>query len=366
MKTNNGTRRLSFMSLFMATMIVAGVHGVKAQDMLDDTNDLLQDGGAVEMPDMNLEGKLSPSERMRKNRERLEERNKMMVEKKIEDVRVKQEIALTKKLQESFEKGLNNMGEDKVQVAQAAPVAPAPVVAPTVIERIVEVPAPAPLKVQKASKIIAGAGATAIKGDMIDFESKLNLNLSAENHVLPNVSVGIAVGYTTLDITDTANSTFNNGYQNYYNTATYNNYFGSNGRAIAYDRMSVEANGKFFLTVDSKVKPFVGAALGYNRTSMKYNDNGNNYTYTNNTIAGNEGYSSGYVSGSAKLGAEIDFSETVGLNFDLSYTKAITSGIAKQADTTNQNPDQQRLANISNAMEKSDVTAAQVGLVVKF
>jgi hypothetical protein len=332
--------------------------------MLDDTNDLLQDGGAVEMPEMNLEGKLSPSERLRKNRERLEERNKLMVEKKIEDVRIKQEIALTKKLQESFEKGLNNMGEDKVQVAQAAPVAPAPV-APTVIERIIEVPAPAPLKVQKDSKVIAGLGATAIKGDNIDFESKMNVNVSAENHVLPHVSIGIAVGYTTLDITDTANSFINNGYSYNYNTS-YNNSFGTNGRAISYDRLNVETNGKFFLTVDSKVKPFVGAAIGYNRTSMKYNDSGNNYTYANNTVAGNEGYSSGYVSGTAKLGAEVDFSDNIGLNLDLSYTKAITSGIAKQADATNQNPDQLRLANITNAMEKSDVTAVQVGLVVRF
>lgn len=364
MKTSNSNRRLSFMSLFMATMIVSGIHGVKAQDMLDDTEDLLQDGGAVQMDDINLDGKLSASERLRKNRERLEERNKIMVEKKIEDVRIKQEIALTKKLQESFDKSLNNITEDRVQVAQAAPVAPAPV-APTVIEKIIEVPAPAPIKVQKESKIIGGFGATAIKGDMIDFESKLNVNLSAENHVLPNLSVGIGLGYTTLDITDTANSFINNGAQTYYNTG-YNSYFGNNGRAIAYDRLNVETNAKFFLTVDSKVKPFVGTAVGYSRTSMKYSDSGNNYMYTNNVVAGNEGFSSGYVSGAAKLGAEVDFSENVGMNLDLSYTKALTSGMAKKADTTNNNPDQMRLANITKAMEQSDVTAIQMGLVVKF
>lgn len=365
MKTINANRRLSFMSLFLATMMLSGIHSVKAQDMLDDTNDLLQDGGAMQMDDINLDGKLSPSERLRKNRERLEERNKVMVEKKIEDVRIKQEIALTKKLQDSFDKGLNNMGGDTVQVAQAAPqLAPAPVV-PTVIEKIVEVPAPVPAKVQKDSKVIAGLGATAIKGDTIDFESKLNINLSAENHVLPNVSVGIGLGYTTLDITDTANSFINNGSQVYYNTG-YNNYFGNNGRAIAYDRLNVETNSKFFLTVDAKVKPFVGAAVGYSRTSMKYSDSGNNYMYTNNVAAGNEGYSSGFFSAAAKLGAEVDFSENVGLNLDLSYTKALTSGIAKKADATNTNPDQIRLANISNAMEKADLTAVQVGVVVKF
>jgi outer membrane protein W len=370
MKTNNANRRISFMSLFLVTMMLAGIQGVKAQDMLDDTNDLLQDGGAVQMDDINLDGKLSPSERLRKNRERLEERNKQMVEKKIEDVRIRQEIALTNKLQDAFGKSLNNLNEDKVQVAQAAPVAPQPVVAvvaPPVIEtRIVEVPAP--VKAQKDSKVIAAFGATAIKGDMIDFESKLNVNISAENHVLPNVSVGVAVGYSTLDITDTANNFVNNVNQTYYNPG-YTSTFGNTGRAITYDRFNVEANGKFFLTVESKVKPFVGAALGYSRSSMKYTDSGNNYSYTygtNNGVYGNEALSSGYVSGAAKLGAEVDFSETVGMNLDLSYTKAISSGIASKAGVTNTNPDQIRLANITNAMEKADVTAIQVGLVVRF
>ncbi len=369
MKTNTANRRLTFMSLFLVTMMLAGIHGVKAQDMLDDTEELLQDGGAMQMDDINLDGKLSPSERMRKNREKLEERNKMMVEKKIEDVRIRQEIALTNKLQDAFGKSLNNLNEDKVQVAQAAPVAPQPapvvVAAPTVIEtKIVEVPVPE--KVQKDSKVIAALGATAMKGDMIDFESKLNINISAENHLLPNVSMGIAVGYTTLDITDTSNSFVNTSSQIYYNTNSgYNATFGNTGRAISYDRFSVETNAKFFLTVESKVKPFVGAALGYNRSSMKYTDSGNNYAY-NNVNYGNEGQSSGYFSGAAKLGAEVDFSETVGLNLDLSYTKSLSSGIASKNSTTTLNPDQVRLANITKAMEESDVTAVQLGLLVKF
>jgi hypothetical protein len=364
MKNNTSIRRLSFMSLFIATMMIAGIHGSHAQDMLDDTEDLLQDGGAMQMDDINIDGKLSPSERLRKNRERLEERNKQMVEKKIEDVRIRQEIALTNKLQDAFGKSLNNLNEDKVQVAQAAPIAPQPVVAaPPVIEtKIVEIPAP--VKVQKDSKIIASLGATAIKGDTIDFESKFNVTVTAENHVLPNLSVGVGLGYSTLDITDTANSFINNGTQNYYNNG-YNNYFGNNGRAITYDRFNVETNGKFFLTVESKVKPFVGAALGYSRSSMKYTDSGNNYAY-NNVNFGNEGLSSGYLSAAAKLGAEVNFSENIGLNLDLSYTKALSSGISSTAATSNTNPDQVRLANITKAMEQSDITAVQVGLVVRF
>src|SRR5207253_9188086 len=107
--------RLTFMSLFLATALAAGIHApvLHAQDdMLDEADDALQ------MDDINLEGKLSPSERLRQRREKLEERNKVMVEKKIEDIRVKQEIALTNKLQDAFGKSLNNLNEDKVQTVQ--------------------------------------------------------------------------------------------------------------------------------------------------------------------------------------------------------------------------------------------------------
>jgi hypothetical protein len=76
-----------------------------------------------------------------------------MVEKKIEDIRVKQEIALTNKLQGAFNNSLNNLNEDKVQTTQAAPVAPAPVApAPVVETRIIEVAAP-PVKEEKKSNI---------------------------------------------------------------------------------------------------------------------------------------------------------------------------------------------------------------------
>ena len=147
MKLANDNRRLSFMSLFLATVLVAGIHAPKVHaqdDMLDDADGALS-GDALQMDDINLEGKLSPSERLRQRREKLEERNKLMVEKKIEDIRVKQEIQLTNKLQDAFGKSLNNLNEDKVQVAQAAPVAPQPVVAapaPVVETPVVEAATP--------------------------------------------------------------------------------------------------------------------------------------------------------------------------------------------------------------------------------
>lgn len=364
MKLSTENRRLTFMSLFLASALVAGIHSanVAAQDdMLDEAEDALS-SDSLQMDDINLEGKLSPSERLRQRREKLEERNKIMVEKKIEDIRVKQEIALTNKLQDAFGKSLNNLNEDKVQVVQAAPVAPQPIIAPVavvetkLIEEKIE-----PVKEVKKSKVIPYLGATSIKGDKIDFESKLNLGVNLETMVLPQLSVGVGVGYTSLDITDVANTFVNSG--SVYNP-NYYNYFGA-GRKMSSSKVTIEANGKFFLTEESRIKPFVGAALSYNRSNLKYEDGGNGYN-SNGVNFGNEGYSSTAMGATAKLGAEVDFNDTVGLNIDLSYTKTLSSGISSSADTSSINPDQVRLQNITKSMEDSDITAIQAGLVVRF
>jgi opacity protein-like surface antigen len=366
MKLIKENRRLTFMSLFLASALIAGIHSasVKAQDdMLDEANDSLSGDDSLQMEDINLEGKLSPSERLRQRREKLEERNKIMVEKKIEDIRVKQEIALTNKLQDAFGKSLNNLNEDKVQVVQAAPVAPQPVVvaAPApIIERIIEVKEEKIPEIKK-SKVIPYLGAQSIKGDKIDFESKLNIGANLETMISNQFSVGLGVGYTSLDITDVANDFVNSG--SVYNP-TYYNSFGT-GRKMSSTKITIEANSKYFLTVESRIKPFVGAGVSYNRSNLKYDDNGNGVSQ-NGVNFGNEGYSSTAMGATAKLGAEVDFNETVGLNIDLSFTKTLSSGISSTANTSNNNPDQGRLQNVTKSMEDSDITSIQAGLVVRF
>jgi outer membrane protein W len=367
MKLTNENRRSTFMSLFLASALIAGIHSgsVKAQDdMLDEANDSLSGDDSLQMDDINLEGKLSPTERLRQRREKLEERNKVMVEKKIEDIRVKQEIALTNKLQDAFGKSLNNLNEDKVQVVQAAPVAPQPIVVaapvPVIETKIIEVKEEKLPEVKK-SKVIPYLGTQSMKGDKIDFQSNINFGANLETMVLPQLSVGIGAGYTTLDITDVANDFLSSGSQI---GTTYYNSFGA-GRKMSSSKVTIEANSKFFLTVESKIKPFVGAALSYNRSNLKYDDGGNGYS-NNGVNFGNEGYSSTAMGATAKLGAEVDFTETVGLNIDLSYSKNLSSGISSNANTTTNNPDQVRLQNVTKSMEDSDITAIQAGLVVKF
>ena len=166
-------RRLSVVSLFLMAFTVLNSQQLKAQDdILESAEDILENSDALEMDQIDIDGKLSASERLRKKREKLEERNRLMMEKKVEDIRVKQEIELTKKLGAAFEKNLNSLNEDKVQVVQAAPVVqPAPVApAPIVETRIIEVPAPVE-KVIKTSKIIPSLGVQNMKGTRIDLET---------------------------------------------------------------------------------------------------------------------------------------------------------------------------------------------------
>lgn len=363
MKLSTVNKRVAFMSLFLAAAIFAQTPVVRAQDdLLDDTDELLGDD-TLQMDSISIEGRLSPSELLKRRREKLEERNKIMVEKKIEDIRVKQEIALTNKLQGAFSNSLNNLNEDKVQTTQAAPVAPAPVApAPVVETRIIEVPAPAPVVERKLSKIIPALGSSSVKSDSLDLGSNVVFGVTLETHVLPQVSLGIGLSYTTFDLTDVANDFAPTTATTTYNTAYYNTY--GAGRKMSNKKLTIEAGGKFFFTEDSKLKPYVGGALSFNRSTLKY-ENGAAYT-ANGVNFGGEGFSSTAMAGTARLGAELDLNETVGFNLDLAYTTNISSGISKNANTVSTNPDQGRLENVTKAIEDGDTTAIAAGVVVRF
>lgn len=367
MKFETSSKRLTFMSLFLATALVAitaQTTPVRAQDdVLDEAEDALANQDTLEMDQIEIEGRLSPSELLKRRREKLEERNKIMVEKKIEDIRVKQEIALTNKLQGAFNNSLNNLNEDKVQVTQAAPVAPAPVAPAPIIEtRIVEVPAPVE-KVVKKSRVIPQLGTSSIKGERLDLESNMTIGVVAETMVTPQVSVGLGLGYASIDMTDTANDFVTTGYGGYYGSG-YQNAYGT-GRKMSLGKLTVEANSKFFFVEDAMIKPYVGGALSFNRSTLKY-EASNQYSY-NGVNFGNEDFATSAVAGSAKLGAQIDFNETVGANVDFSFTKNITSGISKsEAVSSTANPDQGRLENIAKQIEDGSTTAIQAGLVIKF
>ena len=345
------------MSLFIASAVVAGLHMPKAYSAevaeLEETDDALI-SDTVEMDNIDIDGKLTPSEKLKKKRELLEEKNRVLVEKRIESIRLKQEMALTNKIEEALNSE-KEIKEDKVQVGQAAPVVAG---SATNLETSIT-GEKLDSTSSKSNKIIPFFGVTSIKGTNIDFESKVNAGATIETMILSRLSVGLGVGYTTVDITDVSNNFANTAYG-----PLYNSYF-SSGRKISFDKTTLEANSKFFLTTETLLKPFVGASISYNRSSLKYDDNGNGYIY-NGISFGGEGFSTTAIGGTAKLGAELSFNENVGLNLDISYSKNISSGISTTNNANVSNTDQLRLQNVAKAMEDSDITAIQAGVVVKF
>lgn len=338
----------------LAMLVGFGLGGqvfAQSGDILEDTDAILN-SDQIDIDGMYEQPRESAAQRIEKMRKQLEKKNEEMVSKRIENMRIKEEQKLSKKLSRAFNGG--NLGNvDEVSTVQAAP-AKVVAAAPVVEEKKEEV---------KRNKIIPVFGITTFSGETIEFESKMNVGLQAESLITDRISLGLGVIYTSMNISDTANN-FNNNYN--YNNNGYNNTFGNNGREIDYSNFSIEANSKFFITdLESKFRPYLGAALGYNRSSLSYTDNGNGYN-NGGLNYGEEGQKNSNISGSVLAGMEASFSQTIGMTVDLRYTRALTSGFNESQGTTNQNPDQLRLQNIGEAIEDANQISVGAGLVVRF
>jgi len=319
--------------------------------LLNDTQDILNSD------QIDIDGtyrKETAADRIGKMRKKLEVQNEQMVQKKIEDIRIKQETDLSNKLQKAFRGNLQAMdqAEDSVGTYQAAP------------QRVI---APMPVAVEQTelkNKIIPYFGVKQFDGESIDsFEAKVNAGLSMENMITERFSVGLSFNYTAMDITDIR----------YYNGFNQFNFGYNDGDEISYSNLNVGINGKFFITTTSKIRPYVGAGLGYNRTSLKYDEQNSQF---NNNFGGNfnssnedSKVSGSNVTGTGAIGAEILFTESIGLNLEFNYTRAITSAFDASNSNNNFGFNDQAKSNLEalgDNLEDSDVAALNIGFVVKF
>lgn len=331
------TRELK--TILAATLLCST--SVLAQDMLvSETEEILNSER------IDIDGTFrreSAADRIEKMRKRLEAQNEEMVQKKIEDIRIKQEKELSNKLQKAFQGNMQALDDadmettDSVQVVQAAPQA---IIAPAPVE-----------ETEYKNAVIPYFGIKQFNGDQIDsFESAVNVGLTFENEVTNNFRVGIGATYTTLDFTDSINEGF---------------FFSGNRtieQEVAVRNLNLNLNGKFFIITDSSIRPYVGLGLGYNRMDLSYDQtyNGEDIEATGNN-----------VTGSGSVGVEFAFAKNLGLNIDFTYQRAISSGFDdRDVNQVVVNPSvdayKDRLDQYGNALEQSDIAALNVGFLIKF
>ena len=318
-------------SVCFSLLIILAVNIVFAQDDYDD--DLVDDTStSLDSEDIDIDGtfnKPTEADRMRKSRENLEKQNKDMVDKKIEDIRLREEKKLGKKLKKAFSSGNLNDLNNKKEKKPAPP--PPPVVKAT------------PKKKVKKNAVIPYLGFSFFEGSDVDYESSTSFGIGIETFLTEQMSLGIGFSYISMEIQDRCNSgshypspydypftrssTYYRTFCNDYYTLHFPN---DQGRIIEYSKMAFDIIGKYFLKLESKIMPYIGFGLGYNRISADY-QKGADEPYRGTAPPyyhfKEEGYNAGQMMGIGIFGAEITFTDRIGMDMALRYSTSLSGGL---------------------------------------
>lgn len=241
--------------------------------------------------------------------------------------------------------------EQEVRVQQAAPVVSTAEIAPVSTGGAFE-----------TIKLLPYAGATSFNGENEQLETELSAGLRLESNITTRFSIGIGFKYDQMKTDDFANG------MGYMNTNDYFNIFGS-GREINYSSMGVDLYGKFFITNSERFRPYIGAGLGYNRSTMKYSDNDSGNGWYQNTMYsyGREEYNTSFVSGQLMIGSEIMITRGFGLNIEAQYSTGLGDSLSsKSARNGGTSPDQARLRDLGEEIINSNALSIFAGAVVTF
>ncbi|MBT6324382.1 MAG: hypothetical protein HOJ35_00275 [Bdellovibrionales bacterium] len=365
MSTYLGSKKMTSKVLMLLLLFSLADNKSAAQDdLLDETADILNS------EQIDIDGQFereTQADKLAKMRKKLEKQNENMVQKKIEDIRVREEQKLTTKLQNAFNG--NSIVNDSVAVQQSAPMKST--------QKVEE-------KKNTDIKISPSFGLTSMMGEGLELESKITAGLSIETMVSKRFSVGLGINYTSVEMTDiasdnytynsfynywspyTSNYNYNSLYNSFYNQNYYNSY-GTSGRTMEYTNFGLDLNTKFFIIVEKRLRPYIGLGVSYNRASVNYLENNNSsYQWQGNSL-GDEGYTTSFMGASASVGTEVVFTDNVGLNLDVKYSRALTSGFDNSTEFTfNYNPEQERLEKVSNAINGSDIFVMSAGMMFSF
>lgn len=287
----------------MAALIFSSAAGFAQEDPL-----LSETDQVVHTDEINLDGfykkkkKTTEADKIQKLRRELEEKHEQMMRKNVEDMRLKEERRIAKKIQKALEGQIKAM--DEINSIQAAPVRSQAIAAP------VEPQAP-----ELENKISVQTGFKSIAGDQKEWTAGFNFDAAVETKVSDRVNIGLSVGYMNMSI-DAGDLATSNSYScNYYGCYSTGGYYHSSNDEITYNEFNFGGYAKFYFSRKAKIKPFV--SLG---TKVHF---GNFQIENANNSFGETELSNRYISGGASLGAEVTFAKEFGVQFALNYDKNI-------------------------------------------
>ncbi len=295
-------------SAVLAALLFSSAAGYAQQEdpLLSETDQV------VHTDEINIDGfykkkkKKSQADKIQALRRQLEEKHEQMMRKNVEDMRLQEEKRIANKIQKALEGQLKAM--DEINTQQAAPV------------KTVAVAPAAPLEAGLENKISLETGYTNITGAQKEWTAGFNFKGSMETKVSDHFSAGISVGYMSINIKGNDLYGYGNSYGYGYGYYGYNNNYNaynnqSTNDEISYGEFNFGAFGKFYFSRASKIKPFLSFGTGLHFGNFTIENPINTYNETD------LGYK--YLSGSASLGAEVNFAKEFSASIALTYEKNI-------------------------------------------
>ena len=250
--------------------------------------------------------------------------------------------------------------KDTVKTAQAAPAAA------TVVAQAA--PVSSGDNFGELIKVLPYTGLTTFISDNERLEANIAAGIKVESNINNRFSVGIGFAYTSLKTNDFAGF----GSYNLYNP----------GREIDYANMNFNLYSKFFIVKNKRFRPYVGAGLGYNRTTVKYTSGstynpygGSSYGgyglgyggYGVNPNFGNEEVITSSINAELMVGSEVIFTDMIGMILEFNYMRGLGDNLSSQNRINALNaPDQQRLQDFSAELSSSNVMSLFAGMLIQF
>jgi outer membrane protein W len=286
---------------------------------------------------------------------------KKSAKKDIEEYNKKIKCLMEENPGKDCEKYVRNRNRDENQSGQVAQEVTVGQAAPVAVTSTAEASALTGRAFEEM-KVLPYFGATQYNGKVEQLESEISAGLRLESNINSRFTMGVGFNYASLKTDDFANNLFS-GYSGYYGA------YGAKGREIQYKTMGLDLYGKFFITGGERFRPYLGAALGYNRASLKYSQNNPYSSFTGGSFFnyGGEELKNSFATGTLMAGTQIMITRSFGLNIEGAYSTALGNSFSSQSTKNPFNsPDQRRLRQLGEEIINANAISLLAGVVVVF